>query len=206
MKNFVPSRRYLASLAFPLEAIGSPTHERRSSVPDRRNLLRASSAPHRTIAAEFQHHIRDGLHRCNNLSKPDPNSVPTHFSGPVALTISNAPRITPQRILLYHSSSCARPSSGNSTNSASGFSSKTNVNACGLPPWPWAFSSPAGGPCQFLISGVTFRNILNPTLLIISATSRKLAQCPVLLLARNSSINRRPTLYPMRSSSALTAR
>lgn len=44
------------------------------------------------------------------------------------LAISNAPRSTPQSTLLNHNPP-SRASSGNSTNSANGFSSSVNVNA-----------------------------------------------------------------------------
>ena len=64
-------------------------------------------------------------------------------------TISSAPRRTPQKILEYQSSSWARPSSGSSTKSASGFSSNTNEN-CLL------------SLVQFVIVGVMLRNILKP--------------------------------------------
>jgi hypothetical protein len=65
-------------------------------------------------------------------------------------TISKAPRSTPHRMLEYHSSSWARPSSGSSTKSAKGFSSKTSENC--LP-----------SPVQFAIVGVMLRKILKPT-------------------------------------------
>jgi hypothetical protein len=53
-------------------------------------------------------------------------------------------------MLENHSSSCARPSSGSSTKSASGFSSKMSEN-CLL------------SLDQFVMVGVMFRNILKPT-------------------------------------------
>lgn len=53
-------------------------------------------------------------------------------------------------MLEYQSSSCARPSSGNSTKSASGFSSNIREN-CLL------------SLVQFVIVGVMLRKILNPT-------------------------------------------
>jgi hypothetical protein len=65
-------------------------------------------------------------------------------------TISSAPLNTPQKIFEYHNSSCARPSSGSSTKSAKGFSSKIREN-CLL------------SLVQFVIVGVMLRNILNPT-------------------------------------------
>lgn len=65
-------------------------------------------------------------------------------------TISSAPRSTPQKMFEYHSSSWARPSSGSSTKSARGFSSKTSEN-CLL-----SF-------VQFVMVGVMLRKILNPT-------------------------------------------
>ena len=55
----------------------------------------------------------------------------------------------PQKIFENHSSSCARPSSGNSTKSASGFSSNIKENC---------FASFV----QFVMTGVIFRKILNP--------------------------------------------
>lgn len=66
------------------------------------------------------------------------------------LTISNAPRRTPTSMLENHSSSCARPSSGNSTKSASGFSSKMSEN-CLL------------SLDQLEMVGVMLRKILKPT-------------------------------------------
>lgn len=65
-------------------------------------------------------------------------------------TISRAPRSTPTKMLENQSSSCARPSSGNSTKSASGFSSKMREN-CLL------------SLVQFVIVGVILRKILKPT-------------------------------------------
>ena len=65
------------------------------------------------------------------------------------LTISNAPLITPHNILEYHNSLMAL-SSGNSTNSANGFSSNINEN-----------SSLFGD--QLANVGVILRKILNPT-------------------------------------------
>lgn len=114
-------------------------------------------------------------------------------------TISSAPRSTPTRILENHSSSCARPSSGSSTKSASGFSSKTREN-CLL------------SLDQLVIVGVMLRKILKPTynrhvslgwmytrfgratFAIISETSLKLVQEGALDLARKSSISRMPML------------
>jgi hypothetical protein len=102
-------------------------------------------------------------------------------------------------MLENHSSSCARPSSGSSTKSARGFSSKTREN-CLL------------SLDQFVMVGVMFRKILKPTCThvscypypeehigsatfeIISATSRKLVQVGALDLARKSSIRRIPML------------
>lgn len=100
-------------------------------------------------------------------------------------------------MLENHSSSCARPSSGSSTKSARGFSSKTREN-CLL------------SLDQFVMVGVMFRKILKPTCTrvscypernsgsatfeIISATSRKLVQVGALDLARKSSIRRIPIL------------
>lgn len=110
-------------------------------------------------------------------------------------TISRAPRSTPQKIFEYHNSSCARPSSGSSTKSARGLSSKTSEN-CLL------------SLVQFVTVGVMLRKILKPTYIcvrsflvsraartagrrgtrtfeIISAVSRKLAQRFIVLdLAR----------------------
>lgn len=80
-------------------------------------------------------------------------------------TISSAPRSTPQKILEYHSSSCARPSSGNSTKSASGFSSNTREN-CLL------------SLVQFATVGVMLRNILKPTWSILVYGQPTLAVLP----------------------------
>lgn len=65
-------------------------------------------------------------------------------------TISRAPLSTPQKMLEYQSSSCERPSSGSSTKSARGFSSKTSEN-CLL------------SLVQFVMVGVMLRKILKPT-------------------------------------------
>lgn len=65
-------------------------------------------------------------------------------------TISSAPLSTPQKMFEYQSSSCARPSSGSSTKSARGFSSKTSEN-CLL------------SLVQFVMVGVMLRKILKPT-------------------------------------------
>lgn len=65
------------------------------------------------------------------------------------LTISSAPLSTPQSMLEYQSSSCAFPSSGSSTKSASGFSSRMSEN-CLL------------SVVQFVIVGVMFKKTLNP--------------------------------------------
>jgi len=64
-------------------------------------------------------------------------------------TISNAPLRMPHSMFEYQSSSCARPSSGSSTKSANGFSSKIKEN-CLL------------SAVQFMTVGVMFRKILNP--------------------------------------------
>lgn len=66
------------------------------------------------------------------------------------VTISSDPRSTPHRMLENQSSSWARPSSGNSTKSARGFSSKINEN--------WLLSLD-----QLVTVGATFRKILKPT-------------------------------------------
>lgn len=66
-------------------------------------------------------------------------------------TISRAPLSIPQKIFENHNSSCARPSSGNSTKSARGFSSKTKENCL-------------ASLVQFVTVGVILRKILNPTL------------------------------------------
>lgn len=65
-------------------------------------------------------------------------------------TISRAPLRTPQKILEYHNSSCALPSSGSSTKSANGFSSKMSEN-CLL------------SLVQLVMIGVILRKILKPT-------------------------------------------
>ena len=117
-------------------------------------------------------------------------------------TISSAPLNTPQSMLEYHSSSCARPSSGSSTKSANGFSSKMSEN-CLL------------SAVQPVIVGVVLRKILKPTceraqydtstarnaslspkqtFEIISAVSRRLAHRPAFDFAKKSSISRRPML------------
>ena len=138
-----------------------------------------------------------------------PSTYP-HLKTWYTRTISSAPRSTPTRMLENHSSSCARPSSGSSTKSASGFSSKMREN-CLL------------SLDQLVIVGVMLRKILKPTYSqdislrrvyrrlggatfeIISETSLKLVQAGALDLARKSSISRMPMLYPMRSSCLLTS-
>jgi hypothetical protein len=127
-------------------------------------------------------------------------------------TISKAPLRTPHRMFEYQSSSCARPSSGSSTKSARGLSSKMREN-CLL------------SLVQLVTVGVMLRKILNPTweeagvsyrtallgnglltLAIVSAVSLKLAQEPVFDFARKSSIRRCPMLYPILSSWRFTSR
>src|SRR5687767_14447311 len=66
------------------------------------------------------------------------------------LTISKEPLRTPHSMFEYHSSFWARPSSGNSTKSPSGFSSNTKEN-CLL------------SLVQFVTVGVMLRKILKPT-------------------------------------------
>lgn len=66
------------------------------------------------------------------------------------LTISSAPRRTPQSMLEYHSSSCARPSYGSSTKSARGLSSMMSEN-CLL------------SLVQLETVGAIFKKTLNPT-------------------------------------------
>jgi hypothetical protein len=86
------------------------------------------------------------------------------------LTISKAPRKTPQRTLLNRSPP-SRASSGNSTNSASGFSSSVSVKedpgACELDSgWGAGLGRPeeAGGCVEECVTlGVMLRNDLNPT-------------------------------------------
>ena len=65
-------------------------------------------------------------------------------------TISNDPRRTPHKMLENHSSSWARLSSGSSTKSASGFSSKIK-------------EKDLLSLLQFVMIGVMLRKILNPT-------------------------------------------
>lgn len=72
----------------------------------------------------------------------------THLLG--SLAISSEPLSTPTSMFENHNSSCARPSSGSSTKSASGFSSKISEN-CLL------------SLDQFVIVGVIFKKILKPT-------------------------------------------
>jgi hypothetical protein len=78
-------------------------------------------------------------------------------------TISNAPRITPQRTLLNQRPP-SKTSSGSSTNSANGFSSNVSVNddaesACGAEPALVGFD--AGE--LWVTTGTMFKNDLNPT-------------------------------------------
>lgn len=101
--------------------------------------------------------------------------------GCLLLTISKAPLKTPQKMLEYHSSSWAFPSSGSSTKSARGFSSKSSVNDL-------------LSDDQFVTTGVMLRNILKPTFEMISAVSRRFEQEPEFDLARKSSIRRMPML------------
>ena len=90
-----------------------------------------------------------------------------NFSSKEVLTISNAPRMTPHSTLLYHNPPC-RASSGNSTNSAKGFSSKVNVKnvpgaldcGCGVDDFE---EEDGGGGTLCVTPGVTFRKDLNPT-------------------------------------------
>ena len=82
-------------------------------------------------------------------------------------TISSAPRMTPQRTLLNHRPP-SNASSGSSTNSARGFSSRVSVNE-----EPIALANPggplfgrlgeAGGKALCVTVGVMLRKDLNPT-------------------------------------------
>ena len=88
------------------------------------------------------------------------------------LTISRAPLITPHSTLLYHRPPSSA-SSGNSTNSTRGFSSRVSTKA---DPGPvgategledrWgvdAVLEPGGGAERWDIEGVMFRKVLKPT-------------------------------------------
>lgn len=83
-------------------------------------------------------------------------------------TISRAPRSTPQRTLLYHSPPSSA-SSGSSTNSARGLSSKVNVKyadadeAAGFVPEGGRDDGAAVAGAECVTVGVMFRNALNPT-------------------------------------------
>ena len=83
------------------------------------------------------------------LSFPRSTSL-TNLASTCICTISNAPLNTPQKIFENHSSSCARPSSGSSTKSASGFSSKIR-------------EKDLLSAVQLVMVGVMLRKILNPT-------------------------------------------
>jgi hypothetical protein len=148
-------------------------------IPYQRNphLSRVVAAQNIANKASLNLHLH--LSHSQQEFHTDTTSPPTAEEG--QHTISNAPLTTPLKIFEYHNSSCALPSSGNSTKSANGFSSNTSPKL--FPSW-----------LQPVTVGVTFMKTLNPTLLITSAVSRKFAQCPVLLLARKSSIRRTPML------------
>ena len=90
-----------------------------------------------------------GQARANNSGIPNECSQGLHETSK-QLTISREPLRMPHNMFEYQSSSCARPSSGNSTKSARGFSSKINEN-CLL------------SLVQLVIVGVTLRKILKPT-------------------------------------------
>ena len=84
------------------------------------------------------------------------------------LTISNEPLSTPHRMLLNHSPP-SNASSGNSTNSANGFSSKVKVKydpatAAGWEDVLFGLEDACGGGGAGCVTiGVIFRNDLNPT-------------------------------------------
>lgn len=143
-------------------------------------------------------------------------------------TISKAPRITPHRTLLNQSPP-SRASSGNSTKSANGFSSNVNVNDDPTPAWPRdtvlaGLLGGADGGMLCVTLGAMFKKDLKPTYLdslevylykiarsewstlaITSPVSLKSLHLPRLDLARKSSINRVPMLYPIFSSCLLTS-
>lgn len=87
---------------------------------------------------------------CSGISNAAPINLSLAYRPRCYPTISNAPRSTPTSMFENHSSSCARPSSGSSTKSARGFSSKIREN-CLL------------SLVQFVMVGVMLRNILKPT-------------------------------------------
>lgn len=85
----------------------------------------------------------------------------------VKITISNDPRNTPHSTLLNHRPP-SRTSSGSSTNSARGFSSRVNVKkdpvfACGVPTVLLGRLDDGCGGAPCVTVGVIFRNDLKPT-------------------------------------------
>jgi hypothetical protein len=93
------------------------------------------------------------------------------------LTISSAPRITPQRILLNQSPPSSA-SSGSSTNSARGFSSSVNVKyepdiVCDMGCEVDAGLGEGGGCTKCVTVGVILRKDLKPTYLQFRGNSVK---------------------------------
>jgi hypothetical protein len=110
------------------------------------NLCTSSHSSSAGISSSI-YRIRDILISVESLPR---NTSLMKWASTCICTISKAPLNTPQKIFEYHSSSCARPSSGSSTKSARGFSSKIREN-CLL------------SLVQFVMVGVMLRKILNPT-------------------------------------------
>lgn len=126
------------------------------------HFSRVVAAQHIADEASLDLHLH--LHLTVSITTTSTKSPPSPTGREIRkLTISKAPLKTPQRIFEYHNSSCALPSSGNSTKSANGFSSNTSPKL--FPSW-----------LHPVTVGVTFMKTLNPTLLITSAVSRKVVQ------------------------------
>jgi hypothetical protein len=138
-----PRYMYGANLSRWVPDICFPTVPQRQKTPPTLPLPYSSS----TGISSSIYRIKDILISVESLPR---NTSLIKWASTCICTISSAPRKTPQNILEYHSSSCARPSSGNSTKSARGFSSKIKEN-CLL------------SLVQFVTAGVMLRKILNPT-------------------------------------------
>lgn len=89
------------------------------------------------------------------------------ISSSICHTISSEPLKTPHSMFENQSSSCARPSSGNSTKSARGFSSNNNENDL-------------LSAVQFVTVGVMLRKILNPIYLSSEASNVSSEKIPLI--------------------------
>lgn len=132
----------LSTVAFGSEPVDAPGPRYQ------RPIMVFSRASQSSSGGSSSSRYRTKLTLISVLSCPRSTSL-TKCASTCICTISSAPLRTPHSMLEYHSSSCALPSSGSSTKSANGFSSKTKEN--------WLLSL-----VQLVTCGEMLRNILKP--------------------------------------------